>query len=80
MGERTWPQLISALLRSDELSAGDTAWAMDEIMAGSATPVQIAAFAVAMRAKGESPAEVSGLVDSMLAQRGPGAARRRGTR
>ena len=66
MGERTWPQLISALLRSEELSSGDTTWAMDEIMSGSASPVQIAAFAVALRAKGETPAEVGGLVDSML--------------
>jgi anthranilate phosphoribosyltransferase len=58
--------LISALLRSEELSTGDTAWAMDEIMTGSATPVQITAFAIALRAKGETPAELTGLVDSML--------------
>lgn len=67
MGDRTWPQLISALLRSEELSHDDTAWAMGEIMAGSATPVQIAAFAVALRAKGESPDEIAGLVSTMLA-------------
>jgi anthranilate phosphoribosyltransferase len=67
MGERTWPQLISALIRADELSAGDTAWAMGEIMAGNATPVQIASFAVALRAKGETPGEIAGLVEAMLA-------------
>ncbi|HET6213993.1 MAG TPA: anthranilate phosphoribosyltransferase, partial [Micromonosporaceae bacterium] len=67
MGERTWPQLISALLRTDELSTEDTAWAMGEIMSGAATPVQIAAFAVALRAKGETPAEIAGLVEVMLA-------------
>jgi anthranilate phosphoribosyltransferase len=66
MGERTWPQLISALLRSEDLSAGDAAWAMDEIMSGNATAVQIAAFAIALRAKGESAAEIRGLVDAML--------------
>jgi anthranilate phosphoribosyltransferase len=71
MGERTWPQLISALLRSEELSTGDTAWAMDEIMAGAATPVQTAAFAVALRAKGESPRELTGLVSTMLAHATP---------
>jgi anthranilate phosphoribosyltransferase len=65
--ERTWPMLTSALLRGAELSTEDTAWAMGEIMAGSATPVQIAGFAVALRAKGESPAEIAGLVRSMLA-------------
>ena len=67
MGDRTWPQLLGALLHGDELSTEDTAWAMAEIMTGSATPTQIAAFAVALRAKGETPAEVIGLVASMLA-------------
>ncbi|HKD98007.1 MAG TPA: anthranilate phosphoribosyltransferase [Micromonosporaceae bacterium] len=68
MGDRTWSQLISALLRSTELSTEDTAWAMEEIMAGEATQVQIAAFAVALRAKGETPGEHAGLVQAMLAR------------
>jgi anthranilate phosphoribosyltransferase len=67
MGERTWPNLLSALLRGEELSTGDTAWAMGEIMAGDATAVQIAAFAVALRAKGETASEIAGLVQAMLA-------------
>jgi anthranilate phosphoribosyltransferase len=67
VSDRTWPNLLTALLRAEELSTGDTAWAMGEIMSGSATPVQIAAFAVALRAKGESPTEIAGLVESMLA-------------
>jgi anthranilate phosphoribosyltransferase len=66
MSDRTWPHLLTALLRSEELSTEDTAWAMGEIMSGSATPVQITAFAVALRAKGESPAEVAGLAEAML--------------
>ncbi|MEO3747401.1 anthranilate phosphoribosyltransferase [Plantactinospora sp. B5E13] len=66
MGERTWPNLLAALLRGEELSTADTAWAMGEIMAGSATPVQIAGFATALRAKGETPAELAGLVEAML--------------
>jgi anthranilate phosphoribosyltransferase len=40
---------------------------MSEIMSGEATPVQIASFAVAMRAKGETAAEIAGLVEAMLA-------------
>jgi anthranilate phosphoribosyltransferase len=67
MGARTWPNLTSALLRGEELGTPDTAWAMGEIMAGNATPVQIAGFAVALRAKGETPGELAGLVDAMLA-------------
>jgi anthranilate phosphoribosyltransferase len=66
MADRTWPYLIGALLRGEELSTEDTAWAMGEVMAGEATPTQIAAFAVALRAKGETPAEVAGFVDAML--------------
>jgi anthranilate phosphoribosyltransferase len=67
MGERTWPNLLAALLRAEELSTDDTAWAMGEIMSGSATPTQIAGFAMALRAKGETPAELAGLVAAMLA-------------
>ncbi len=66
MGERTWPPLLVTLLRGEELTTADTAWAMAEIMAGSATPAQIAAFMVALRAKGETPGEIAGLVEAML--------------
>ena len=66
MGERTWPNLLSTLLKGEELATEDTAWAMGEIMAGDATPVQITAFAVALRAKGETPGEMTGLVEAML--------------
>src|SRR3954464_349324 len=66
MGARTWPNLTSALLRGEELATPATAWAMGEIMAGNATPAQIAGFAVARRAKGETPAELAGLVEAML--------------
>ncbi len=67
MGERTWPQLLATLLQAAELSTEDTAWAMGEIMSGAATPTQIAGFAIGLRAKGETPAELAGLVESMLA-------------
>jgi anthranilate phosphoribosyltransferase len=67
VGDRTWPQLVATLLRGEELSTEDTAWAMAEVMTGSATPVQIASFVVALRAKGETPGEIAGLVSSMLA-------------
>jgi anthranilate phosphoribosyltransferase len=65
--DRNWPNLLVALLRGEELTTPDTAWAMGEIMAGEATPAQIAAFVVALRAKGETPAEITGLVEAMLA-------------
>ncbi|MEU8297186.1 anthranilate phosphoribosyltransferase [Micromonospora sp. NPDC048909] len=71
MGDRTWPHLLNALLRGEELSTADTAWAMGEIMAGSATAAQIAGFAVGLRAKGETSAELAGLVEAMLGRAVP---------
>jgi anthranilate phosphoribosyltransferase len=71
MGDRTWPHLLAALLRGEELSTADTAWAMGEIMSGAAAPAQIAGFAVALRAKGETSAELAGLVEAMLGRAVP---------
>ncbi len=67
----TWPALLGALLAGRSLSAEETTWAMREIMSGQATDVQIAGFAVALRAKGETVAEVSGLAAGMLAHATP---------
>ena len=53
--ERSWPGVLTALMTGTELAGDDTAWAMDEIMSGNATPAQLAAFAVLLRAKGETP-------------------------
>ncbi|MDR3083281.1 MAG: anthranilate phosphoribosyltransferase, partial [Streptomyces sp.] len=61
-GTRSWPDVLSALLAGRDLTADDTAWAMDRIMSGEATNAQIAGFAVALRAKGETVSEVTGLV------------------
>ncbi|MGY1822335.1 anthranilate phosphoribosyltransferase [Geodermatophilus sp. SYSU D00079] len=67
----TWPALLTRLLAREDLSTDDAAWAMREVMAGEATPAQIAAFAVALRAKGESPEEVAGLAATMLERATP---------
>jgi anthranilate phosphoribosyltransferase len=66
MGDRTWPTLLAALLRREEISTDDAAWAMEEIIGGNASPALIAGFALLMRAKGESPAELAGLAATML--------------
>ncbi|HEY6594068.1 MAG TPA: anthranilate phosphoribosyltransferase, partial [Asanoa sp.] len=71
MGERTWPTLLTALLRREQLSTADTAWAMGEVMSGSATPSQVAGFVMALRAKGETSEELAGLVEAMLAAATP---------
>ncbi len=63
----SWPSLLSTLLRREDLTADDTAWAMGQVMLGEASPAQIAGFVMALRAKGEAPAEVIGLASAMLA-------------
>ncbi|MFC8506996.1 anthranilate phosphoribosyltransferase [Streptomyces sp. NPDC057411] len=62
---RSWPVLLNGLLDGHDLSADDTAWAMDLIMSGEATDAQIAGFMVALRAKGETVQEIAGLVRTM---------------
>ena len=62
----SWPLVLSSLLAGEDLSRDAAAWAMSEIMAGDATPAQIGAFMLALRAKGETVAELAGLVDVML--------------
>jgi anthranilate phosphoribosyltransferase len=62
----TWSGLLAELLEGRSLTAEQTRWAMGEIMAGEASDAQIAAFVVALRAKGETPAEVNGVVAAML--------------
>lgn len=62
----TWPDLLAALLRGEDLTTEAAGWAMGEVMRGEASPVQLAGFLVALRAKGETAAEVRGLADVML--------------
>ncbi|MGK4583711.1 anthranilate phosphoribosyltransferase [Kitasatospora sp. HPMI-4] len=68
---RTWPDILSTLLSGTDLAQADAAWAMDRIMSGEATPVQVAGFMVALRAKGETVDEIAGLVESMYAHAEP---------
>ncbi|MFE7772366.1 anthranilate phosphoribosyltransferase [Streptomyces sp. NPDC057445] len=62
---RSWPEVLDSLLYGRDQSADATAWAMDRILRGEATDAQIAGFAVALRAKGETVEEISGLVRTM---------------
>jgi anthranilate phosphoribosyltransferase len=67
----TWPAVLAPLVAGSDLDAEQTAWAMGEILSGEATDAQIAGFAVALRAKGETIDEVSGLVAAMHARGTP---------
>ena len=62
----SWPDLLAALLRRDDLTTEQAGWAMAEVMSGEASPVQLAGFLVGLRAKGESVDELRGMADVML--------------
>ena len=62
-----WPDTLGRLVRGEELPVELVEAAMTTILEGGATDAQIAAFAVALRAKGESAAELAALVRTMLA-------------
>ena len=61
-----WPDLLSSLVRGDDLTRDETAWAMEQVLTGSATAAQLAGFVIALRSKGETVEELVGLADTML--------------
>lgn len=71
MAGGSWPDVLGALLNGKDLTAAEAAWAMDRIMSGEASDAQVAGFMVALRAKGETVEEVTGLVESMYAHAEP---------
>ncbi len=62
----SWSMVLSQLIRGESIAPETATWAMNEIMEGAATPAQIAGFGVALRMKGETPGEISGLATAML--------------
>jgi len=67
MSQFSWKEILGALVASQDLTFDQAYWAMNEMMSGTATDSQIAGLAVGLRVKGESVAEVSGMVKAMLA-------------
>jgi anthranilate phosphoribosyltransferase len=62
----SWPDVLGALMANEDLDRQTASAAMSEIMEGSATQSQTAAFIVALRTKGESADEMAGMVDAMM--------------
>jgi anthranilate phosphoribosyltransferase len=58
---------VDALANGQDLTLDDTAAVLEQIMAGNATEVQIAAFLIALRTKGETVDELAGLARTMRA-------------
>ncbi len=61
-----WPALLTELLERRDLPASSARAAMATILSGEATAAQLIGFVVALRAKGETPEEISGLLDAVL--------------
>ncbi len=61
-----WSDVLGRLVRREELTPDHAERALAAILEGEATDAQIAGFAVALRAKGETPQELAALVRTML--------------
>lgn len=62
----SWPEILTAILDRRDLSVSESTWAMRKVMAGEATPSQLAGFLLALRAKGETVDEIVGFRDAIL--------------
>ncbi|NNC91532.1 MAG: anthranilate phosphoribosyltransferase [Acidimicrobiia bacterium] len=65
MPDFSWPDTLNPLMTGTDLTREQAHAAMTEIMSGDASEAQIASFIVALRAKGETAEEMTGLVDAM---------------
>ena len=64
----TTSEAIAHVIRDGDLTRGQTAEVMSEIMSGNATDAQIAGFLVALKVKGETAEEIAGAADVMRAK------------
>lgn len=62
----SWREILTTVLEGQDLSVSESTWAMRQVMAGAATPSQLAGFLVALRAKGETVDEIVGFRDAIL--------------
>jgi len=56
---------IGRVVMKEDLSQEQARAAMEQILAGEATPSQISALAIALRMKGETPEEIAGMAEAM---------------
>ncbi|MFF3073683.1 anthranilate phosphoribosyltransferase [Kitasatospora sp. NPDC057904] len=62
----TWPRLLATLAAGRDLRADEARWAMERVLDDDFRPEQLAGFLMGLRVKGESAAELSGLVAAAL--------------
>ncbi|MCF4122559.1 anthranilate phosphoribosyltransferase [Antribacter sp. KLBMP9083] len=59
--------MLGDVVAGTDLTREQAWWAMDQVMSGEVSPLRLAAFLTALRAKGETVDELAGLVEAMLA-------------
>ncbi|MBW8827234.1 MAG: anthranilate phosphoribosyltransferase [Acidobacteria bacterium] len=62
-----WPAILRRLVAGEDLPGDHAAAALADVLAGEATPAQIAGFVIGLRAKGETVEELTAMVGAMLA-------------
>ena len=60
-----WPMLLATILDRQDLDSSQAESAITQILNGDATPSQMTAFVVAMRAKGETVEELEGMLHAV---------------
>jgi anthranilate phosphoribosyltransferase len=61
-----WPGMLGRVGAGEDLTSAEAAAAMREILEGTATASQIAAFIFGLRCKGETSEELTGMLQAML--------------
>jgi len=56
---------IASIVEGKSLTREQASAVMEQVLRGDATPAQIAAFAIGLRMKGESPDEIAGMAEAM---------------
>ena len=63
----SWPRILDRLVGGQDLDEDVAADVMSAVMGGEAESSQVSGLLVALRAKGEAPAEIAGFVRAMIA-------------
>jgi anthranilate phosphoribosyltransferase len=66
-----WPAVLGRLVSGGSLDADEAEVVLGQVLEGEASEAQVAALAIALRAKGESVAEMHGFARAMLAHAEP---------
>ena len=66
--EITWKYILNQLVKHQNLTDTEVAWAMDHIMTGQTEQPILASFLTALHSKGETPEELGALAAGMIAK------------